>query len=157
MQCVEEDIKLVKLCGDDARVDWRIGMRGDRLTHASAEKYTFKRWWWWFIVSHYLIPVYVPKDASELHHAPPLRQSAHRLRKECVEFFLNGNCWVFNCVIFGYCALNYAFCYAFVQEKVFSFGFGMERWLLSECFSSRNTVFLHRGCPMSRGREGKNR
>jgi len=30
MQCVEEDMKLVKLCGEDAqdRVDWRIGIRG---------------------------------------------------------------------------------------------------------------------------------
>jgi len=30
MQCVEEDMKLVKLCGDDAQdcVNWRIGIRG---------------------------------------------------------------------------------------------------------------------------------
>jgi len=30
MQCVEEHMKLVKLCGDDAqdRVDWRIEIRG---------------------------------------------------------------------------------------------------------------------------------
>jgi len=29
MQCVGEDMRLVKLCGDDAqdRVDWRIGTR----------------------------------------------------------------------------------------------------------------------------------
>jgi len=41
MQCVEEDTKLVKLCGDDVqdRVDWRIGIRGDRLTRASTEKH----------------------------------------------------------------------------------------------------------------------
>jgi len=40
MQCVEEDMKLVKSCGDDAQdhVDWRIGIRGDRLTRASTEK-----------------------------------------------------------------------------------------------------------------------
>jgi len=45
MQCVDEDMKLVKLCGDDARdrVDWRIGIRGDRLTRASTEKQTLKR------------------------------------------------------------------------------------------------------------------
>jgi len=30
LQCVEEDKKLVKMCGDDAqdRVDWRIRIRG---------------------------------------------------------------------------------------------------------------------------------
>jgi len=30
MQCVEDDMRRVKLCGDDAqdRVDWRIGIRG---------------------------------------------------------------------------------------------------------------------------------
>jgi len=40
MQCVEEDMKLVKLCGDDAqdRFDWTIGIRGDHLTRASTEK-----------------------------------------------------------------------------------------------------------------------
>jgi len=45
MQCVEEDMKLVKLCGDDAqdRVDWRIGIRGHRLARASKEKQTLKR------------------------------------------------------------------------------------------------------------------
>jgi len=39
MQCVEDDIRRVKLCEDDAqdRVDWRIGIRGNRLTHASME------------------------------------------------------------------------------------------------------------------------
>jgi len=48
MQCVEEDMKLVKLCGDDAqnRVEWKIGIRGNRLTPASTEKQTLKRWWW---------------------------------------------------------------------------------------------------------------
>jgi len=48
MQCVEEpeeDIKLVKLYGDDAQdhVDWRIGNRGDRVTRASTEEQTLKR------------------------------------------------------------------------------------------------------------------
>jgi len=30
MQCLEDDMRRVKLCGDDAqdRVDWRIGIRG---------------------------------------------------------------------------------------------------------------------------------
>jgi len=48
MQCVEEDMKLVKLCGDDAqdRVDCRIEIRGDRQTRASTEKQKLKRWWW---------------------------------------------------------------------------------------------------------------
>jgi len=48
MQCVEDDMKLVKLCGNDAqdRVDWRIGIRGNRLTRASTEKQTLKRYWW---------------------------------------------------------------------------------------------------------------
>jgi len=33
MQCLEDDMRRVKLCGDDAqdRVDRRIGIRGDRL------------------------------------------------------------------------------------------------------------------------------
>jgi len=37
--CVEEDMRLVKLCGDDAkdRVDWKIGIRGNSLTRASTE------------------------------------------------------------------------------------------------------------------------
>jgi len=41
MQCVEMDVRRVKLCGDDAqdRVDWRIGIRGDCLTRASMEKH----------------------------------------------------------------------------------------------------------------------
>jgi len=36
--------KKVKLFGHDAqdRVDWRIGIRGDRLTRASTEKQTLK-------------------------------------------------------------------------------------------------------------------
>jgi len=40
MQCVEDDMRRVKLCGDDAqdRVDWRIGIRGNRFTRASTEK-----------------------------------------------------------------------------------------------------------------------
>jgi len=44
LQCVEKDMKLVKLCGDDEqdRVDWRIGIRGDRLTRASLEKQMLK-------------------------------------------------------------------------------------------------------------------
>jgi len=42
MQSVEKDMRRVKLCGDDAqdRVDWRIGIRGNRLTRASTEKQT---------------------------------------------------------------------------------------------------------------------
>jgi len=38
-------MKLAKLCGDDAqdRVDWRIGIRVDRITQASTEKQTLKR------------------------------------------------------------------------------------------------------------------
>jgi len=42
VQCVEEDMRLVKLCGDDAqdRVDWRIG---SGLTRSSTEKQTLKR------------------------------------------------------------------------------------------------------------------
>jgi len=45
MQRLEEYMKLVKLCGDDAqdRVNWRIGIRGDHLTRASTEKQTLKR------------------------------------------------------------------------------------------------------------------
>jgi len=45
MQCVEEDMKQGKLCGDVAqdRVDWRIRIREDRLTRASTEKQTLKR------------------------------------------------------------------------------------------------------------------
>jgi len=36
---------MVKLCEDDAqdRVDWRIGIKGNRLTRASTEKQTLKR------------------------------------------------------------------------------------------------------------------
>jgi len=35
-----EDMRLVKLCGEDAqdRVDWIIGIRGNSLTRASTEK-----------------------------------------------------------------------------------------------------------------------
>jgi len=42
---LEEDMKLVKLCGENRQdcVDWRIGIRGDRLTSASTEKQTLKR------------------------------------------------------------------------------------------------------------------
>jgi len=45
MQCVEEDIRLVKLCGDDEqeRVDWRIWIRGNRLTRAGTVKQTLIR------------------------------------------------------------------------------------------------------------------
>jgi len=45
MQSVEEDMKLVKLCGDDAQdcVNWRIGISGNRLTLAKTEKQTLKR------------------------------------------------------------------------------------------------------------------
>jgi len=39
MQCVEDDMRRVKLCGDDARhrVDWRIGIMGNRVTRASTK------------------------------------------------------------------------------------------------------------------------
>jgi len=45
MQCVEDDMRRVNLCGDDAqdRVNWRIGIRGNCLTRASTEKQTLKR------------------------------------------------------------------------------------------------------------------
>jgi len=45
MQCVEEDMRLVKLCRDNApdHVDWRTGIRGSRLTHAIKKKQMLKR------------------------------------------------------------------------------------------------------------------